>query len=270
MFEGKTLGVIGAGNMAEALLSGVLNAGLLRPEAILASDPSPERRAVFAAKGCRTGTDNRAVAACDIILLSVKPQVMLGMLKEIGDLFGPQKLVITIAAGLRAATIASVLKTGTRIIRVMPNTPMLAGAGMSGVARGPNATDDDLRLALTMFGSAGEALEVGEELLDAVTAVSGSGPAYVFFLTELLAGAGRKVGLSPEQAEKFARQTVIGSARLLAQSDEAAAELRRKVTSPHGTTEAALKSFVADGLEATVERAVQAARDRSVELSAGA
>lgn len=267
MLKDKTLGVIGAGNMAEALIGGIIRAKMIPAENIVACDPSQERRQHFADMGCRTSDENRDAAGCDLLLLSVKPQCMKGALEQIAGCGGPQLLVITIAAGIRTASIAAGFPAGTRIVRVMPNTPMLAGAGMSGVARGPNATEDDLNTVLDICASAGEACEIPETLLDAVTAVSGSGPAYIFFLTELLAKAAEEMGMDKAMAQKFAKQTVIGSATLLATSSDEPEALRRKVTSPGGTTEAAIKSMLQDDLPRVISRAVRAARDRSVELS---
>lgn len=270
MLTDKTLGVIGAGNMAEALIMGIIKAKMIPAGNILACDPSEERRQRFEGQGCRVGTENKEAAACDLLLLSVKPQCMQNALAQIAGCGGPNLLVISIAAGIRTASIAAQFPAGTRIVRVMPNTPMLAGAGMSGVARGSNATDEDLQTVLDICAAAGEACEVPESLLDAVTAVSGSGPAYVFFFTEMLARAAEEVGMDKAMAHKFAKQTVIGSATLLATSTDEPETLRRKVTSPGGTTEAAIKSMLQDDLPRVLSHAVRAARDRSVELSGNA
>lgn len=270
MLRDKTIGVIGAGNMAEALILGLIRADMIAADSVVACDPSEERRQRFADQGCKVSTENRDAAACDLLLLSVKPQCMKSALAQIAGCGGPGLLVITIAAGIRTASIAEAFPAGTRIVRVMPNTPMLVGAGMSGVARGCNATEEDLQMVLDICASSGETCEVPESLLDAVTAVSGSGPAYVFFFTELLARAAMEMGMDKAMAQKFARQTIVGSATLLAASTEDPEALRRKVTSPGGTTEEAIKSMLQDDLPRLVSRAVRAARDRSVELSSNA
>jgi len=267
VFDNKTLGVIGAGNMAEALVGGVLGSSLIKPEMVVACDPTAERRAKFSDMGVRVSEDNSDAAACDIILLAVKPQMMFDVLAGIGDKLGPDKLIISIAAGIRTAKISKVVKEGTRIVRVMPNTPMLVGAGMSAVAGGCNSTAQDVEMVLDMCAAAGESCEVEENLLDAVTAVSGSGPAYLFLFTELLADAAIHVGLDPVMARKLAQQTVIGSATLMANSEDTPAELRRKVTSPNGTTEAAIKEFMSCGFDKVLQNGVNAACRRSVELS---
>lgn len=269
MLTQKRLGIIGAGNMAEALILGILDSGLIPRANILACDPTEERRQRFVGHGISVGEDNMQAAACDVVLLSIKPQMMAEVLAQIGGRLGPQTLLISIAAGIRTSTIAARVAPGTRIVRVMPNTPMLVGAGMSGVCRGAGATEADVELVLEMCASSGESCEVEEDLMDAVTAVSGSGPAYVFLLTELLERAAREVGLEPELAGKLARQTVIGAATLLAESEDEAQELRRKVTSPKGTTEAAVNYMLENGLAEVIADGVRAARDRSIELSRG-
>lgn len=267
MLTSKTLGVIGAGNMAEALVGGVLRSKLIDAQRVVACDPSIERQGQFEKMGVRVSANNLEAAACDIILLAVKPQMMFEVLSGIGDKFGPDKLIISIAAGVRSEKIATAVAEGTRIVRVMPNTPMLAGAGISGVAAGQNCNEFDVDLVLDICAAAGESCEVEEQMLDAVTAVSGSGPAYVFLFTELLAQAALKLGLEPALAEKLARQTVIGSATLMATSPDSPELLRKKVTSPNGTTEAAINSFMAGDFRKLMEGAVEAAYKRSIELS---
>ncbi len=267
LFSGMTLGFIGAGNMAEALGRGLLDAGLIAPAQIRASDPSAERRALWTAMGVAAGEDNLVPAACDVVVAAVKPQVFDAVLGASASALNERTLLVSIAAGIRTDRIARVAGGRARVVRVMPNTPLLVGAGAAGVAAGPRATRADLDLVLAMFRGAGVAEEVDESLLDAVTAVSGSGPAYLFRFTESLAKAAVAAGLPAELGAALARQTVVGAAKLLAESPEDPAELRRRVTSPGGTTAAALAVMEAEGFDRLLERAVLAARDRGAELS---
>ena len=268
MFTGKKLGVLGAGNMAEALISGVLQAGLVEASSITACDLAAARREVFAGMGCAVTDKVSDLLAADIILLSLKPQVVFSVLNEIGPKLTDKQLIISIAAGITTELLHNAAPA-VRLVRVMPNTPMLVGEGVSGVARGATATADDAELTLKLCGAAGDAYEVAESQLDAVTGLSGSGPAYVFYFAEILAEAGIAAGLPPEMAQQMACKTVSGSARLLAKSPESAQELRRKVTSPNGTTEAALKVMAEKGLSDIVIAGVLRAKERSAELARG-
>jgi pyrroline-5-carboxylate reductase len=262
------LGFLGAGNMAEAIARGILRAKIFGPRQILASDVQERRRRLFQGElGIPAIEDNAAVVdAAPALIVAVKPQQFDGALAALGSRFGPNKLVISICAGLSTRHVEQVLAPGTRVVRAMPNTPMLVGRGMAGLCAGAKATPDDLALAQRLLGAAAEVIRVPEDLMDAVTAVSGSGPAYFFYLTELLAAAGVELGLSEEDAARLARVTFEGAARLLAESGEDAAALRKKVTSPGGTTEAALKFLDARGFGPIFIDAVRAARDRGREL----
>jgi len=262
------LGFLGAGNMAEAIARGILRAKIFGPRQILASDVQERRRRLFQGElGIEAIEDNAAVVdAAPALIVAVKPQQFDGALAALGSRFGPNKLVISICAGLSTRHVEQVLAPGTRVVRAMPNTPMLVGRGMAGLCAGAKATPDDLALAQRLLGAAAEVIRVPEDLMDAVTAVSGSGPAYFFYLTELLAAAGVELGLSEEDAARLARVTFEGAARLLAESGEDAAALRKKVTSPGGTTEAALKFLEARGFGPIFIDAVRAARDRGREL----
>ena len=259
---------IGAGNMAEALARGLVSAGVVPPGRIVAADPSPDRRHLFqSALGIRAVEDNRdAVRDAPVVVLAVKPQVVDKALAPVGGHFGPEKLVLSICAGVSTSHLEEILADGTRVVRAMPNTPMLVGRGMAAVCAGAHATDDDLATAERLLGAAADVIRVPEPLMDAVTAVSGSGPAYFFYLAELLAAAAVEVGLPEDQAARLARVTFEGAARLLAESGESPAALREKVTSPGGTTEAALRTFDALGFGRLVTEAVRAARDRGREL----
>ena len=262
------LGFLGAGNMAEAIARGILGAGVLRAEEILAADPDERRRTLFQNElGVAAHAQNETVVAgAPTILVAVKPQQFDKALAPLGSRFGPAKLILSICAGVSTAHVEKTVAAGTRVVRAMPNTPMLVGRGVTALCAGRYARPDDVALAERFLGAAGEVLRVPENLMDAVTAVSGSGPAYFFYLAELLAAAGVEVGLSETDARRLARLTFEGAAKLLAESGEEPEELRQKVASPGGTTEAAIKTFDALGLKQTVADAVRAARDRGREL----
>ena len=262
------LGFLGAGNMAEAIARGILRAGLLAPGAMIAADPDPARRRLFQEDlGIRAVENNEEVVEqAPVVLVAVKPQQFDKALAPVGSLFGPESLVVSICAGVSTRHIEEITATGTRVVRAMPNTPILVGRGIVAVCAGAKATEDDLAAAERLLGAAAETLRVPETLMDAVTAVSGSGPAYFFYLEELLAAAAVEVGLSEADARRLARVTFEGAARLLAESGEEPEALRAKVTSPGGTTEAALRTFDARGFRKTVAEAVKAARNRGREL----
>jgi len=264
----KRLAFLGAGNMAEAIARGLVSAGVLEAGAMLACDVAEDRRERFQKDlGIEATADAAdAVARAPTVLVAVKPQQFDEALEPVAGAFGPEKLVLTICAGVTTAHAEEVLAAGTRVVRAMPNTPMLVGRGMAAIAKGAAATDDDLAEAERLLGAAAEVLTVPEDLMDAVTAVSGSGPAYFFYLAELLAEAGVAVGLAEDDARRLSRVTFEGAARLMAETGEDPAALRSKVTSPGGTTEAALATLEAMGLRKTLTEAVRAARDRGREL----
>ncbi len=264
------LALIGAGNMAEAIARGIIKNGVYRADQLVASDPSLDRRDYFSQQLgiAALAQSNQAAAMASRILLAVKPQKIEQALAEIHPVLPANALVMTIVAAVTTAYIESQLADkSVRVIRIMPNTPMLVGAGASGICAGRLAQGDDLQLAARIFGSCGVVAEMPETLMDAVTSLSGSGPAYVFYLAEAMAKAGEKQGLSPDVAAKLARQTIIGAGRLLEQSSDSATELRRKVTSPGGFTEAAIKSFDAHNLAALIGLGMDAALQRGKELS---
>jgi pyrroline-5-carboxylate reductase len=262
------LGFIGAGNMAEAVVRGLRQAELLPRENIAVSDPSDQRRSLFRDQldVAVVATNAALVARSDVVVLAVKPQMIDTVLAEVGPLLDPAKLVVSIVAGVTLSRLARFCPAGTRLVRTMPNTPMLVGRGMVALARGPDATSDDAELVRELFATGATVIEVPEEKLDAVTAVSGSGPAYFFLLVEALASAGVAAGLSAQEAATLARTTFIGAAELLASGDLDPAELRRRVTSPGGTTAAAIESFTRDDFQGLITRAVASAAARSREL----
>jgi pyrroline-5-carboxylate reductase len=275
-----TIGFIGGGNMAEALIKGIITANLYEPENIFVSDIRPERPAFLAKEYHVQKVDTNAalVSKVDILVLSVKPQNMTEALASIKDALKPDaprpsegrgKLVISIAAGIKVANITAVLGD-IAIVRVMPNTPALIGEGASALFANDKAKPM-MERAMSIFSAVGKAVVVKTEgLIDTVTAVSGSGPAYYFLLMEEMIRAAGQLGLSEDVAKELVLQTAKGAALLATEADkrgESPAELRRKVTSPGGTTEAALKVFAEGKISELISAAIERARDRSRELS---
>lgn len=269
--EAMTIGILGAGNMAEAIVRGLLRAELAAAGQIIAADPVPARREVFEQLGCRVVASNaQAASGADLLVLAVKPQVIDDAVRSVAGHLKPGVLVVSIAAGVSCARLEDLLPEPTRVVRVMPNTPMMVGAGVAGVARGAHAERADMDLVIRIFSSAGLAMAIDDEAqLHAVTALSASGPAYFFRFVEALALAGTQQGLAPDVAQNMAARTLMGAAKLLEHSGEPPATLRKRVTSPGGTTAAALASFDQDQLVDVVARAVAAATRRSEELGQG-
>lgn len=252
--------------MAEAIARGAITRGVVEASLMIAADPSAQRLAVFQSFGVESATDNAGlVNAANTILLAVKPQTLPTLADALAGIDIERHVVVSIMAGASCAKIEEAIDKPARVVRVMPNTPLMVGRGMAGVAMGPNARPGDDELAMRLFGACGEAIRVEESALDAVTAVSGSGPAYVFYLAEAMQAAAAELGLS-DNARLLVNQTILGSAELLSQSDDTPAELRRKVTSPGGTTEAAINHLDQNTVKDTIIAALRAARDRGVEL----
>jgi pyrroline-5-carboxylate reductase len=265
-FAGKKLAVIGAGNMGEALVRGALGAKLLAPTQITAADPSPQRRKFLAGLGAAVTASNReAVEAADLVILAVKPQQLAEVLAGIADV-AAGKLFISIVAGAPTSRIAAALGGEARVVRAMPNTPLLVGLGATGLAAGPTATAEDLKLARALFEAGGIVLQLHEEELDVVTAVGGSGPAYLFYLAEAMIEAARAEGLPGGLSRELVAATLRGAAELLARGGQPPEELRRKVTSPGGTTAAAVEVLDGAGVKARIVEAVRRAAARSREL----
>jgi pyrroline-5-carboxylate reductase len=260
------LGIIGAGNMAEAIVRGVIRAKVLKGGAILAADPAAERRRVLERLGAACTVHNTDAAACLRVLLAVKPQVLPRVLTEVAAAVGPEATVISIAAGVTTAAIDQRLGGRGRIVRVMPNTPMLVGCGASAIAAGPRATEAELAWVEKLFAAGGMTCRVDEELLDAVTAVSGSGPAYFFYLIEAMVAAGVTEGLPETIARALAAATCTGAGRMLAETGEQPQVLRARVTSPGGTTQRAIETLEAAKVMEALVSAVRAAAARSREL----
>jgi len=260
-------GFVGTGNMAEALIRGLLGAGVAEASQIVGSEPRAERRQELSERyGIETLTDNVEVARrADILILAIKPQVMTRVLDEIGTQVKPSALVISIAAGIPLSVIEAHLPR-VRVVRTMPNTPALVEAGATAIAAGGHATSEDLEATRRIFDSVGMTVILEETQLDAVTGLSGSGPAYMFLIIEALADAGVKVGLSRYNAQALAAQTVLGSAKLLIETNEHPGRLKDMVTSPGGTAIAGLHTLEAGGLRTTLMNAVEVATSRSREL----
>ncbi len=261
------VGFLGGGRMAEALVKGILQGGLVGAEYIHIVDPDQGRCSLMEETyKVSASTEYTPVWQCDIIILAVKPQVMGALLDECRDKITPQHLLISIAAGLPLEFIEKRLVGGCRVVRVMPNTPALVLAGASALSPGSAASDNDLAVAREIFDAVGVAVVMPETYLDAVTGLSGSGPAYVFAFLEALIEAGLKVGLPRGDAEKLAQQTILGSVKLAMETGAHPAELRSMVTSPGGTTIAGLHELEKSGFKAGVMNAVEAATNRSREL----
>ena len=263
-------GVIGGGNMAEAILRGVIRGNFLEHNSIVVSEPVMDRRRHIGMTLNISAVDDNAVAArCPRILLAIKPQKMGEVLAGISSAVGADATVISIAAGISAAFIDKALGHRGRIVRVMPNTPMLVGAGMSAMAAGPRATAEDMAFVQRLFGVCGRVTQVEESQIDAVTAVSGSGPAYFFYMTEAMIEAGIAEGLDSDTARLLAIETCLGAGKMLSECGEDPSVLRARVTSPNGTTQRAIETMDAAKVKQSMVTAIRAAAQRSRELAGG-
>lgn len=263
----QAIGVIGAGIMGEALISALIGSGR-EPSAITITEKRAERATeLIDLYGVKTASLEMNVKSADALLLVVKPQDMAIMLAEIKSFIKNSTLVVSFVAGKRIEFVSAILGANFPIIRVMPNTPTLVGEGMAAISIGANVSPAEVAFVKDFLAATGQVVEVAEELQDAVTAVSGSGPAYFFAFVEAMVAAGVKLGLPESVATQLATQTMFGAAKLLATSDKSAQTLRQNVTSPNGTTAAALSSFSESDLSGIVEKAMTAARNRSQELA---
>jgi pyrroline-5-carboxylate reductase len=265
------IGFLGAGQMATALAAGWLRAGLIPPSHCRASDPIPQARQAFADQtGCPAGPDNRAVVhESDLLVLAVKPQHLAALLAEVRPLLAPRHLVVSIVAGVPLRRLAEGLGSSTealRLVRVMPNTPCLLGASASGYSAAQGATAEDLALVDRLLNTVGRAFRLPEPLLDAVTGLSGSGPAFVYLMIEALSDGGVRVGLPREVATVLAAQTVLGSARMVLETGLHPGALKDRVASPGGTTIAGLHALERAGVRGALMDAVEAATCRAQEL----
>lgn len=266
---GLKVGLIGGGAMGEALATGLVKSGVIPQEALAVSDISNERlRRLEETLGVRTLQENMTLASeADIVILAVKPDIVAPVMEEIGPILRPEQTLISIAAGIPIAYIEKYIRQAVPVVRVMPNTPCLVGEGASAYALGSNAGLRDAVRVESVFASVGRTVRVKESLLDAVTGLSGSGPAYVYMIVEALADGGVKMGLPRETALLLAAQTVLGAARMVLAAGEHPAQLKDRVTTPGGTTTAGLFVLEDRGVRAALIEAVSAATRRSQELS---
>ncbi len=276
MLRSKKLGFIGGGNMAEAMIKGLISASFVEPKNIFVSDVVPDRLEFLHSEyKVKTVQDNRElVEKCDILVLAVKPQVIKKVIEKVRDLIDAKKLLVSVAAGVPIETILEVLKAGQNkkynVVRTMPNTPALVQEGVTAIAAGDNVSKVDIQIAHRLFEAVGKTVDVEEVHLDAVTGLSGSGPAYIFMIIEALSDAGVKMGLSRDVANILTVQTVLGSAKLALESHKHPGELKDMVTSPGGTTISGLRALEEGGLRSTLMNAVEAATNRSKELGRNA
>jgi len=264
-------GFIGAGNMTEGILAAAVKDRLFQGSEIMIFDPVEERRKLCRERfGTAVARDNaELVSASQRIVLAVKPQTFAEAIAPVASLVGRDQVIVSIMAGVSTKRIeAAFAHISPRVVRVMPNLPIRVGAGMAGICAGQYATNSDLADVQTLFGAGGGTVVVQDEvLIDAVTAVSGSGPAYFYYFVEAMVAGGVACGLSEQEALKLAENTCLGAARMMLETGEPPAELRRKVTSKGGTTQAALEHMQAAGVDKAIREAVQAAFNRARELA---
>jgi pyrroline-5-carboxylate reductase len=269
--DSRRIAVLGAGKIGEALISGLLSARWREPSELTASCRRPERAAEVAERyGVAATLSNvEAVNGAAIVVIAVKPQDIEGLLGEIGGLLSPDQIVLSIAAAIRTAAIEKLIAPGVPVVRAMPNTPAMVHEGIAGVCAGAHASDEHLALAEEVLAHVGASVRVAEPYMDAVTAVSGSGPAYFALLAEAMIEAGILLGLSREISTQLVVQTMLGTAKQLRDQRMHPVELREMVTSPGGTTISAIRELERAGVRAAFLNAIQAAMDRSRELAAG-
>ncbi|GAA1808705.1 pyrroline-5-carboxylate reductase [Agromyces neolithicus] len=268
---------LGAGSMARAIIAGLLQPGVVVDGGIRTTNRTAEKAAELAGlegvTAYATETDvaanHAAVAGAKVVVVAVKPAMVPDLLREIAESLEPGTVVVSVAAGVTVATFESLLPESVAVIRSMPNTPAVVGRAVTGVSAGTRSSDTDLALAVSLFETVGEVLVVPESQLDALSTISGSGPAYVFYLIEQLTATAVDKGFTPEQAAVMVQGTFRGASELLASSGEDPAELRRRVTSPKGTTERAIAVLEASDLKQTFDSATDAALARARELAAG-
>ena len=258
------VGIVGTGIIGEALIEVLLRSGLSKESLFIAEKCQERRDEIINKYGV---SEIKDYGSLDAILFAVKPQDFMATLETISDSLSGLPLIVSFAAGIKIKSIEEKLGKGSRVIRVMPNTPMVMGRGMSAMSLGSSVNTSDQDWVRGFLSKAGEVIVVDESLQGAVTATSGSGPAYYFAFTEAVVGAARRLGISQEDAVTLASQTLIGAALMVEKSGKELKTLRENVTSPNGTTAAALKSFADSGLEELVFQAMKAAHDRSIELS---
>ncbi len=261
------IAVIGAGKMGEALISGLLKAGASPDDVLITERYEARAQELTQRYGVKAVSNAEAARLADTLVVAVKPQDMDALLAELSTSVNPDRLIVTIAAGVPTSTIERRLVEGVPVVRVMPNTPALVGEAMSAVAAGSHAKEEHLQRAEDIFRPVGKVIRLPESQLDAVTAISGSGPAYVFYLVEAMTDAGILLGLPRAIAHDLIVQTVVGAGAMLRDSGEHPVTLREAVTSPAGTTIAAIRELENHGVRAAFLAALEAARDRSRELA---
>jgi pyrroline-5-carboxylate reductase len=266
--KSQRIGMLGAGNMAGALIRGLLASKSVTAEQIVASDVRAEHLKELETKyGIKTFSDNRELAAVsNLVVLAVKPQVIDRVLDQMADSFAPDTLLVSIAAGVPIRSLEARLPAHVRVVRAMPNTAAIALAGATGIAPGSRATQTDIDITQALFAAVGRSVVLDESLIDAVTGLSGSGPAYIMVIIEALADGGVKVGLHRDTALLLAAQTVYGSAKLLLETGEHPGRLKDLVTSPGGTAIAGLHTLETGGIRRTLIDAVESAAKRAAEL----
>ncbi len=266
--KSQRIGMLGAGNMASALIRGLLASKSVAADQIVASDVRADHLKELETKhGIKTFSDNRELAAAsNLVVLAVKPQVIDRVLEQMADAFLPGTLLVSIAAGVPIRSLEARLPEHVRVVRAMPNTPAIALAGATGIAPGSRATQADIDLTQALFAAIGRSVVLDETLIDAVTGLSGSGPAYVMVMIEALADGGVKVGLHRDTALLLAAQTVYGSAKLLLETGELPGRLKDMVTSPGGTAIVGLHTLESGGIRRTLIDAVDSATKRAIEL----
>ncbi len=271
MLDHLRFAFIGGGNMAEALLKGLLSGLAVDPGRVMATDVLADRRKYLETTyGIATLDDNaQAVQSSDVTILAVKPQVMSDVLATIAAVMTRDKLVISIAAGITLQTLQNALGTDHRVVRVMPNTPALVLSGAAGISPGSAATAEDVALVEQIFNAVGRSVVVGDDMMDAVTGLSGSGPAFVFALIEGLSDGGVLTGLTRQMATLLAAQTVLGAAKMVLETGKHPGELKDMVTSPAGTTIAGMHALERGGLRGLMMEAVRRATERSAALGRG-
>lgn len=262
-----TVAILGAGKMGEAILAGLLRAAWPSDDIVVTEKNEARATQLREQYGVRVLDNVPAVTAANVVILAVKPQDLVAVLREVGPAMSAETVTVSIAAGIPARVIEAHLPAGSPVVRVMPNTPALVGEGMSAIAAGTAATDAHVAVAEQLLAPLGPVRRVDEADLDAVTAVSGSGPAYVFYLAEAMIAAGVELGLDRETATALTTQTIVGAGALLRESGEPPQDLRAAVTSKGGTTAAAIAVLDDRHVDAALAAALTAARDRSVELS---
>ncbi|MDO5678456.1 MAG: pyrroline-5-carboxylate reductase [Propionibacteriaceae bacterium] len=259
-----SLAVIGAGAMGEALIAGWLASGMQPADIVIVDAHEPRVQELEERHGV-TGVSLAEAAAADTVLLAVKPHQIEGILGAVKDELGEESLVVSIAAGVTLAALEAAAP-GCAVVRVMPNTPALVGQGMAGIVRGQHATDAQVERVVELMGAVGKAVVIEEKSLDALTALSGSGPAYLFYIAEAMIEGGVHQGLTRAEATELVNQTFVGSAAMLAETGKSATQLREMVTSPAGTTAAALRALDDHGVRAAFLDAIEVCRARGLEM----